>query len=541
MRKAMLTVFLLTIFAFSAQAEGIQLKAAYQPAADSVKVAGTYGTLPQQALSLQMYPSGQSGLSAEDIKNGKGFALVLYTQEKGAFSAEFQLPDSFGGGKYTLAVGNETQKASVELMYISRQEVQDILAQLNQQSTQAAFGQVLQENTEKLGMEEQEYLADKEFYNSLLFAQRPAGGYTADSLFQNIQCAQCIRQLKNGGADLDKLLEQYDDYLETDYQTEVKGQSAAVKEMLLAKLKAADYKTISLSGAVSQNLLLSQILCTGRYTELQTVMEKNFTRLGLSLTEYQKIDPREKVFKEMFGLKNEITAYDKIAPVFYKAVGLAAQNPAPSGGGSGSGSGGNGRVTDSMNGSGELPAITPIPEDEPAEFTDMEGHWAKEAVEKLARQGMVNGFEDGTFRPEQKVTRAEFTKLLVTVFGLKAAANYTEFTDVPAQEWYAPYIQTAAGLGMVNGAEGRFLPDQEISRQDAAVILYRYLDSIGKAPQQTKEFADQDQIADYARQAAAALAGGGILNGSNGYFLPEQSATRAEAAKMMANLLEMGA
>jgi hypothetical protein len=95
------------------------------------------------------------------------------------------------------------------------------------------------------------------------------------------------------------------------------------------------------------------------------------------------------------------------------------------------------------------------------------------AVEALAARKIVDGYEDGTFRPEQTLTRAEFAAIVTRALGL--APNVTgAFTDVPTKKWYAGYVDTAAAFGIVNGVGGgKFSPDGTITRREAAVMVAR--------------------------------------------------------------------
>ena len=113
------------------------------------------------------------------------------------------------------------------------------------------------------------------------------------------------------------------------------------------------------------------------------------------------------------------------------------------------------------------------------------------------------------------------------------------FTDVDNEEWYAEAVYTAAERGLVSGSDGMFRPNDNITREDAAVIMYRLLS-------QSRElyggyiFTDRSEISQYARDAVGALAARGYIQGvSDGVFAPKAELTRAQATQMIYNVLEL--
>ena len=110
----------------------------------------------------------------------------------------------------------------------------------------------------------------------------------------------------------------------------------------------------------------------------------------------------------------------------------------------------------------------------------------------------------------------------------------SDFDDVDNSSWYSQYVGAAAKAGIAQGADGRFNPENNITRQDAATIIHRVLS--GKAVEfyEGKSFTDGDMISEYAKEAISALNSVGIINGyTSGEFLPLGNITRAEAAQML--------
>jgi len=172
------------------------------------------------------------------------------------------------------------------------------------------------------------------------------------------------------------------------------------------------------------------------------------------------------------------------------------------------------------------------------EFSDITNYgWAKESINGLYKRGIINGFGDGKFYPQNNVKREEFVKMLVEYLELDKEAKST-FKDVSYDAWYSEYVQAAVSNGIVNGiSESEFGSGLNITRQDIAVMCYnamkKHIDTLG-AEKNLSAFKDAQEISNYAKEAVKVLGSMGVLNGNeNGEFLPKNNATRAEAAKIL--------
>lgn len=190
-------------------------------------------------------------------------------------------------------------------------------------------------------------------------------------------------------------------------------------------------------------------------------------------------------------------------------------------------------------GSSEITVPVPSMPQKTKIYTDVSSdHWAEESISYLSEMNIINGNPDGTFKPEAQITRAEFVKIICTAFALSGnGAN--EFNDVSHNAWYAPYVKKAASAGIVNGTNGNFMPERPITRQDASVILYRVLSSIEDITSgDLTAFGDINEISDYALDAVISLQGMGLINGmEDGNFYPRSLMTRAQCAHIIANAL----
>ena len=176
----------------------------------------------------------------------------------------------------------------------------------------------------------------------------------------------------------------------------------------------------------------------------------------------------------------------------------------------------------------------PTKNDGISEFKGYE--WAVEAVSYLKDKGIINGYPDGTYKPANYVVREEFVKMVVLSFIEDMQIDSNSFNDVSDKEWYHKYVEIAAYHGIVKGVSAdSFGVGKNITRQDIAVILYRISELLNvKLENGNDVFGDDNQIADYAKEAVYTLKNAGIINGSSdNYFNPTDSATRAETAAMI--------
>lgn len=170
---------------------------------------------------------------------------------------------------------------------------------------------------------------------------------------------------------------------------------------------------------------------------------------------------------------------------------------------------------------------------------DTLNHWARNYITELYSKGVLGGYEDGNFYPENNISRAEFAKMIAGALGIEADdSDENIFVDVPADEWYRPWVNAMNQAGLIQGYDGTFCPNDLISREDMAAIICRGLAYKGITLSGEDGFADSAEIADYAAEAVGALEESGILTGSDGKFLPKNNTTRAEAATVMFRMLE---
>lgn len=186
---------------------------------------------------------------------------------------------------------------------------------------------------------------------------------------------------------------------------------------------------------------------------------------------------------------------------------------------------------------GELP---PLP--------DVAGHWAEDAIVRMAALQVVSGYEDGSFHAADKVTGAQFVKMLAATAGLPEATEPTEgYEGIPAGNWANGYLGAAVRAGIVKGPEDPAFPGNgQATRAQMTVMLIRALGLEEEARQVAAEsqlrtqFGDSEAIPEWARAAVALAYEKGLVSGlPDGTFRPDDPADRAQAVVLLLRFLDL--
>jgi len=175
-------------------------------------------------------------------------------------------------------------------------------------------------------------------------------------------------------------------------------------------------------------------------------------------------------------------------------------------------------------------------------FTDIKGHWAAEFFADLLRREIVNGYPDRTLRPNAPITRAEATVMVVKAAGFEVSDSIpltcTDKDSVPA--WAKPYVATAMHKGVVKGYEdGSFRPSNRLTRQETVVLVLRAF-GIEEAQDKTLAFADSDKIPAWSRGYIKKAVELGIIKGySDNTFGPQREITRAEVVTIISKCIQL--
>lgn len=177
-------------------------------------------------------------------------------------------------------------------------------------------------------------------------------------------------------------------------------------------------------------------------------------------------------------------------------------------------------------------------------FSDVQRHWAQTDVEVMASRHVLRGITPDLFGPQEIVTRAQFTVMLVRTLGLVEDATGVRFVDMPQSYWCAGAVGVAVKMGLVAGySDGRFGPNEPITREQMAAMLVRALQLVNDktlvaSEMNLTQYKDRDTIALWARNAVSITVQEGLMRGrGEDTFSPQQLTTRAEAAAVMVRLL----
>lgn len=219
-------------------------------------------------------------------------------------------------------------------------------------------------------------------------------------------------------------------------------------------------------------------------------------------------------------------------------AGGTTVNPAPNPGGNGGGTGGSWKGGETGSSSGGVFMKPEVKQP----FGDISSAaWASESITELYERKIVSGTGEGKFSPQNSVKREEFVQMISLALGLDTSAVNNGFADAENGAWYTPCINAAADAGIISGiSENIFGVGMNISRQDMAVIASKCLEYAQYSMPDSKsaEFADAEDISDYAKTAVAELTASGVLNGfEDSTFRPKENVSRAQAAVVVYRLI----
>ena len=171
-----------------------------------------------------------------------------------------------------------------------------------------------------------------------------------------------------------------------------------------------------------------------------------------------------------------------------------------------------------------------------APLSDIQGHWAEENITRWVEAGKLGGYEDGTFRPDNNITRAEFANILANLLSQPAETSESPFSDVKEGDWYYSAVTKLLAYGAVSEDE-TFRPSQNITRQDAMTMAGRAFCITSANDEVLDKFSDGDQVAAYAQASVAGFVEKGYLGGyPDGTLRPLANITRAESVKLLDSL-----
>ncbi|ANY67777.1 hypothetical protein BBD42_15855 [Paenibacillus sp. BIHB 4019] len=178
-------------------------------------------------------------------------------------------------------------------------------------------------------------------------------------------------------------------------------------------------------------------------------------------------------------------------------------------------------------------------------LTDIKNHWAAAEIETMYSRMIVNGQAGNQFKPDSAITRAEVAALLARALGLPSAGSRTDFHDVSDANWYSSAVAAVQTYGIMDGyKDGTFRPNEEVSRQEAIVMAVRALklagaesDSAGAAEVDLSAYGDHSKIGSWAEEAMQIAILKGLVKGYGNELQPQKPLTRAEMTVLIYRML----
>ena len=558
-----ITFVLLLVVPFSSALAETSVGVSFDPASGSVVVTGTAnGNTVIKALPYE--------LSENNVTSGGQYAHIDQIYTTGTFTYSFYMPDCAPYNKYNVYVV-DSGTASDGFIYYSVDMADLIVEELNKKTTASSLADAVATSAAALGIDEEEGMYVSHSLKAADILVPNLMPFADSSDFYN-EYHGALAMAAMGGADksaVEDILFKSKLYLGIDYSA-YSALDADHKSDICTLLSSANFKneltalkqegkTACFSNILEKFTALSAVRTASNWTELKDAILIDYnSQLGYivsSNTSYSSsIESdvfiklkNDGVFDSYTSLKN---SFDSSVSYVIQQKGQATPSTRPNNNTQISVSMPAGNViskneydtdavapgnetTSQIKTSASAPTLSGIG----AAYTDVyETSWEHEAVSALGGNGIIAGYTDGSYRPGNMITRAEFTKLIVTAFGIKA--NSLEFSDVTESDWYHPYVSVAAGAGIIQGYDGSFNPNSHITREDAAVIIYRLSALLGENYYGTVSFADLDSVSIYALTAVRGLGNAGIINGdANFRFNPKSNLTRAEAAQLIYNFI----
>lgn len=491
----------------------------------------------------------------DDINDDNIPVVIRVLTSYGRFSESIVMPDGISGGKYTVYITAPYGEDSADFVYINLDEANDTVEDINDAASSAEVEKLITENAIKIGIDSDDAVFKEHTSSFANMLYRKDYGDIIDFSNTYFEIYPLIALRGKSAKEAAEVIRQHESRLGINFEEDIEKEdrlSGEEKDILFIYMTEYDFESdYGKSTAPTFSQVLEAYKCVSaingaeNWVQLKKIITEKFKENYeemLNSRKYKSLKDKDKVFELM--MKHSYSAPSEIEERFEEAVATRyKKEEAPSGGSSGSSSGSSGGSSGGFAGSFTTSQNIPKPDFDAFKvtFNDIsEDFWGFAAIDTLAADGIISGYGDGSFRPSNSITRAEFTKMIISVIKANkieiAEGENAEFGDVKEDSWYFEYVNEAYRKGIIVGSDGLFLPQSNIKREDAALIIYRLMDKAGNTPSGIKAFPDRAEISDYAKSEVSALGSIGVVAGnSEGKFEPGKHITRAEAAQLIYN------
>ena len=537
--KAFTAVFTAALLVFgNCTANALTLTCVFNPEKNELDISGTsdsdiFAIITEHGANLsELYDN--SPLEADQISS-----------DKGEYNKTFSLINGETGKKYDIFVSdrNGGKKQSTILMYDLAEAKKIYTEKFKDINSFDEFCTLFEDNAIKLGIdiEEANYISHKEKILKYLFYLKSTDYENFKENYDKAFCFALLNTEKTLSVleDNENILgiNFKDDFSENEKLTE------SIKKAVVSEISEYDFEELCKENK-DFSVFFAEVCCkcsvneSNSWIELKKIITEDYAALfrnALESEEYTKIKVSDDVYKTMMKLPrgefSEIQAslYKAIKNVYKAEKKSASSSSSGSNGGSGSGGGYTGGTFEEVKN-----------DDEKVFFSDLSlSHWSYNAVLSLYSKGIISGYEDGSIKPDNEISRAEFVKLITqSISESKSAESKNTFTDVSRDDWFYDFILKAFNEKLIFGSNGKFRPKDSITREDAVVILCRALENKNFTLTDEKKFKDCENISDYAKKSVALLYAAEIISGSGDeIFEPQRNISRAEAFQLIYNTL----
>ena len=517
------------------------LKTVYNSASKTLNVTGMFGSTKDTLVTLSVAsevivsPEGEAVANPfnEDVK--PAFITVASTKENGSFDTQIKLNNDFEPGVYYLYADSEAGRGFVRFIVTNEEsaETKEAILKCNSSDSEKELSEYLSENIEYLGVDKNSADGYCDEIAKRIIQNRPLGGYNLSQLGDIINYAIAAAKIK-GGERVDAVMQEYARVFGCSYE-DYKNLSDDKKEaldLLLAEI-IGDKELVT----YDQTIVVASVRISAvTWGKLRDCITENADALGIDMgknSKYMKISSsyRGEVFENMKSSASKATSVKEIADAFDDAVDdVYSDHKNDDSGSSSSGKGNSSSIGSYVNIGVQNPQANPVVP--VIAYADLNDHFAKEAVEFLSAKKIVSGYPDGSFMPDKPVSRAEFSKMIALAFDIQLK-NATQFNDVSQNDWFYDYVGALSSEEIILGDGINFYPLNNITRQDAVVIIERILKKSGKTYIGEASYEDMERVSEYALGAVGAMTKAGVIKGNDNCFYPQNTITRAEAAVMI--------
>ena len=537
-KKYSITILIAMLLSMTAEASVKKINVENNYSSDMIMVSGVSDS--NEIVSIQILPKNIKLSELEnDPQLGSGVVYNNETvaEEDGKFSFDIQIDNS---GEYLLYMATndkQSQILSKNIFYLTSTEYKNLVDYINGASTEDEYIQRMTEKKQYFG----DITTDISF-EKIAKKMYDEGKLENDYVNNFNKYKNCIAILQlndNNTQNAEMLIENIIMSDKTDMNNWDKFvQNSEKKQYFISKLANRNITDISdLKLKIKKALILTAVKYPDGYMNIQSICNEYKQLLNKS-----SITDNKNVYSKLAGsdfkdIDEFIREYDKLL-----------SNSTSSNGGASSSSGGGTKHSNKISNSGGYSTV--ITEGQSVsgisalklKFTDLrETHWAYKSVSVLYEANIISGVTETEFEPSREIKREEFAKMLISAMGLEINNEENIFADVEPGAWYAGFVNTAYKNGIVNGiSDEKFGVGESIKRQDMAVMIYNAMKKRGfLAEKKEITFADSGDIAEYAKEAVAALYDINVINGvGDNSFAPCQTATRAQAAVIIERALK---